>query len=558
MAEGAQGTPNDIFPFVTTEHSSQANSNLQDQMWPTLYKLGTTSTINAITSKLSLAYPPIYSHGGTQVAVKLKNYKWSDGAPLDARDVTFFMNLLRANKTAWAHYTPGDMPDNVVTYAAEGPHTVVFRLNHAYNPTWFTDTELAYIVPLPQQAWDKESASGAVGTYDTTTAGAKAVYSFLDAQGKDIATYDTNPIWQVVDGPWKLKSFTTNGHVSLVPNVSYSGSEKPRIAEFQEVPFTSSTAEFDAVLSGGISIGYVPVNELAQESRVEGAGYRIVRSELEAVDMLSLNYDSPVVGPLVKQLYIRQALNDVMDQPAQIKSLLDGIGGYPDYGPVPPIPATPFLSQAQKRNPFDIAAARKLLSSHGWKIPSKGAAVCERPGTGSSQCGAGIPKGKTLVFSLVYVSGSGYLTATMANYKSDASEAGIVINLSEQPFNSIVGDICGTPECDSPGWQIANWGAGFSWNFASPYPVGTVLFEGHVGLDYPVPPQLRSLIAATKTATGSRTAKAMRQYDSWVIENDQEVWQIETYTINAVSTKLRGVTFDPVTGNTFPQNYFVK
>ena len=558
MAEGAQGTPNDIFPFVTTEHSSQANSNLQDQMWPTLYKLGTTSTINAITSKLSLAYPPIYSHGGTQVAVKLKNYKWSDGAPLDARDVTFFMNLLRANKTAWAHYTPGDMPDNVVTYAAEGPHTVVFRLNHAYNPTWFTDTELAYIVPLPQQAWDKESASGAVGTYDTTTAGAKAVYSFLDAQGKDIATYDTNPIWQVVDGPWKLKSFTTNGHVSLVPNVSYSGSEKPRIAEFQEVPFTSSTAEFDAVLSGGISIGYVPVNELAQESRVEGAGYRIVRSELEAVDMLSLNYDSPVVGPLVKQLYIREALNDVMDQPAQIKAILHGNAGYPDYGPIPPNPPNPYMAPLQKKSPFDIAAARKLLTSHGWKIPANGAATCTKPGTGSSKCGAGIPKGKKLTFALVYDSGSGYLTATMANYKSDASQVGIVINLNQQPFNSIVGDICGTPTCDSPGWQIANWGAGFAENYNSPYPEGAPIFENHVGLDYPVTKTFASLMDATKVATGSKTVKAMKAYDTWVIQHQLEVWQIETYTVNAVSNKIKNVWYSPITGNVYPQDFVVK
>jgi hypothetical protein len=43
-----------------------------------------------------------------------------------------------------------------------------------------------------------------------------------------------------------------------------------------------------------------------------------------------------------------------------------------------------------------------------------------------------------------------------------------------------------------------------------------------------------------------------------VIRNDPEVWQIETYTLNAVSNKLKGVTFYPVTGNVFPQDFTVK
>ncbi len=558
MAEGAQGTPNNIMPFVSGANNSQANTNLQEQMWPTLYTIGTARNVNAINGPLSLAEPPVYSNGDTQVSVTLKPYKWSDGTSLTARDVTFFMNILKANKTSWAHYTPGDMPTNVVSWTAKGANTVVFNLNRAYNPTWFTDDELAYIVPMPQQAWDKESAAGAVGTYDLTTAGAKAVYNFLNTQGENTATYGSNPLWQVVDGAWKIKQYTSNGFVALVPNTAYSGPDKPKIAKFEEEPFTSSTAEFNALLGGNLDIGYVPLNDLAEKARVQGAGYRPVRSELVAVNMLSLNYSSPVVGPLVEQLYIRKALNDVMDQPAQISAILHGSGGYVDYGPIPTVPKTPYMAAIQKKSPFDIAAARKLLISHGWKIPSNGAAECVRPGTGPSECGAGIAKGKTLTFSLVYVSGSGYLTATMENYKSDASEAGIVLNLSQQPFNSIVGDICGTPTCDSPGWQIANWGAGFSWNFGSPYPVGATMFEGHVGLDYPVPKKLESLITATETAPVSKTATAMKAYDSWVIKNDPEVWQIETYTLNAVSNKLKGVTFYPVTGNVFPQDFAVK
>lgn len=558
LAEGAQGTPNFIFPFVTGANNAEANLNLQYQMWPTLYTISTPKNVNAINRTLSLADPPVYSDGNTQVSVTLKPYKWSDGAPLTARDVIFFMNILKAEKTSWSSWAPGNMPTNVVSWKAQGTHTVIFKLNKAYNPTWFTDTELAHVVPMPQQAWDKESATGSVGTYDTTTAGAKAVYTFLKKQGESTSTYNTNPLWQVVDGAFKLKQYTSNSFVVLVPNTAYSGPDKPHIAKFEEIPYTSSTAEFNAVLAGNVSLGYVPLNDLAETSRVESVGYRTIKSGLEAANMLSLNYHSPVVGPLVKQLYIRKALNDVMDQPSQIKAILHGNGGYSDYGPIPPQPPNPYMASLQKKSPFDIGAAKKLLQSHGWKIPANGAATCVKPGTGSSDCGAGIPKGKKLTFSLVYVSGSGYLTATMANYKSDASQVGIVLNLSQQPFNSIVGDICGTSTCDSPGWQIANWGAGFAENYNSPYPEGAPIFENHVGLDYPVTHAFAQLMDATKTATGSKTVKAMKAYDTWVVEHQLEVWQIETYTVNAVSKKIKNVWYSPITGNVYPQEFVVK
>jgi hypothetical protein len=47
-----------------------------------------------------------------------------------------------------------------------------------------TGKMLSEVPLLPQQAWDKTSATGEVGNYDGTTAGAKAVYACpLDALG---------------------------------------------------------------------------------------------------------------------------------------------------------------------------------------------------------------------------------------------------------------------------------------------------------------------------------------------------------------------------------------
>ena len=80
-----------------------------------------------------------------------------------------------------------------------------------------------------------------------------------------LSTWDTNPLWQVVDGPWHLEprtGFQVTGQTILIPNHAYYGPDKPKISEFEELPFTSSTAEFNALQSGSVDYGYVPSTEI--------------------------------------------------------------------------------------------------------------------------------------------------------------------------------------------------------------------------------------------------------------------------------------------------------
>ena len=71
-------------------------------------------------------------------------------------------------------------------------------------------------------AWDVTSLSAKPGSGGCTTDSAadkwakcKAVYTFLTAQAKNASTYATSPLWSVVDGPWKLSSFSTTGNVTI-------------------------------------------------------------------------------------------------------------------------------------------------------------------------------------------------------------------------------------------------------------------------------------------------------------------------------------------------------
>ena len=256
-------TYNWIFPvYAITNASVYDGQQFQWLFFRPLYMFGSnTNTSVSINYPLSTANTPVYSNGGKTVVVNMKGWKWSDGETVNAQSVTFFLNMVESEKTTWYAYSAGLLPDNIVSYKATGPDQVTFQLNKAYSSLWFTYNQLAEINPLPL-AWDVTSLGAKAGSGGCSTDSAadgwakcKAVFNFLTAQSKIASTYATNPLWQVVDGPWKLSSFNTDGNVTIVPNKSYSGSPKPQLSAVKFVPFTSDTTEYTALKTGQVDIG---------------------------------------------------------------------------------------------------------------------------------------------------------------------------------------------------------------------------------------------------------------------------------------------------------------
>ena len=263
-----------IFPFYAITNSSVYNSEqFQWLMYRPLYMFGNNTNDNvAINYPLSPANQPVYSNGGKTVVVNMKGWKWSDGSTVDAKSVIFYMNMVEAEKANWYATTPGLLPDNVTSYKATGPNQVTFQLNKAYSSIWFTYNQLAELTPMPE-AWDVTSLSAAPGSGGCATDSAadgwakcKAVYTFMTAQSKQSATYATSKLWQVVDGPWKLSAYNSDGHVTFVPNPKYSGSPKPQLAAVKIVPFTDDSTEYTALKTGQIDVGYIPAAGPAAEA----------------------------------------------------------------------------------------------------------------------------------------------------------------------------------------------------------------------------------------------------------------------------------------------------
>ena len=554
FAEQPGASPNYIFPLTPSGEFSVNNlAQFQVLMYRPLYYFGNGNDAS-INYNLSIGNQPVFSNGDKTVTITLKHYEWSNGTAVTSRDVIFFMNLLKAEKANWGAYVPGAFPDNVVSTTAPNANTVVFQLNKAYNPTWFTYNELSQITPFPM-AWDRTSLTqpapkpNAANLPDTTATGVKAVYSFLSSQASDLSTYATSPIWSVVDGPWKLSSFTTAGRAVFVPNTKYSGADKPKLSEFVELPFTSASSEFNVLRAGNnaITYGYIPTEDLTQKATVESLGYNINPWVDLGFNFFPINLNNPTYGPVFQQLYFRQALEHLIDQPAWITHFLDGYG-VTTSSPVPTEPSNTFADATSKtiQYPYSISAAKNLLTSHGWKI-TNGVMTCESPGTSATDCGANIPQGRKMTFNMIYASGITSLAQEMTALSSAAKQIGIVLNISAQPFNSVISD---QPHCTAAqsdcSWEMVNWGGGWEYS-PDNYPTGGELFgsgPGHTGFSNYANNQANQLIDATHTATNAQGA--LDAYQNFMDKTLPVIYQpYPDYAISAISKKLGGVTQNP-------------
>src|ERR1700733_8520331 len=229
-------TLNYIWPFTPLTNANEYNAEgFQMLMYRPLYMFGNNGPSVAVNYPLSLADAPTYSADGKTVTITMKGWKWSNGETVDASDVVFWLNMMKAEEANYYGYTPGLLPDNLASYSATGPNTLVITLKSAVSSIWFTYNQLAEITPMPA-AWDVTSAGAKAGSGGCTTdtaadkwAKCNAVYTYLSGLAKSANGYATSPIWGVVDGPFKLSSFNTDGYVTLVPNKSYSGTPKPQL-----------------------------------------------------------------------------------------------------------------------------------------------------------------------------------------------------------------------------------------------------------------------------------------------------------------------------------------
>jgi peptide/nickel transport system substrate-binding protein len=470
FAELPGAPPNYIFPFTSSSYISVSNTDLfQYLMYRPLYWFGNGAS-PTVNTTLSVANVPVWSNGGHTATITLKHYMWSNGQPVTAQNVMFWLNMEQAiGVDDYGAYT--GFPDTEVTsMKAVNSTTLTLTTTKAYSQSWFLYIDLSQVSPMPE-AWDR-TASGP-SHCSTVPADCGAVYKYLNSQSTDMSAWASSPLWSIVDGPWKLASFNTDGFAKLVPNTAYTGPQKPHLAAFEELPFTSDAAEYDVLRSPSsgstIDVGYIPAQNLP--ARPAGAtvgansvsGYALSPWYQWGVSFYTVNEQSTVGdhAAIFKQLYFRQALAYLMDQQSIITGPLRGYG-FVTAGPIATQPTTPWLSPQEEATalPYNPAKAKALLTSHGWDVSAGGTTTCVNP----SLCGAGITKGTPLTFTMAYANGQAWITDEMIQLQSAEAGVGIKLNLKPEPFTQVVDadsgncKVAGLP-CD---WDEADWGLGWS------------------------------------------------------------------------------------------------
>ena len=563
FAEQPSATPNYIFPYASSTYISDINVfDLQYLMYRPLYWFGVGAQPTLNTS-LSLANPPTFS--GDKVTITLKHYMWSNGTPVTASDVMFWLNMETAVPADYGAYT--DFPANVTDITVVSPTELTMVMDKSYNTTWFLYNDLSQITPMPA-AWDR-TASGP-SACDTTVSDCSAVYTYLDGQSRNLTGYVGSPLWSVVDGPWKLSAFNADGHITFVPNKSYSGPVKPKLAAFEEVPFTTDAAEYDVLQSPSsstkIDVGYIPQQDVPAKpahaavgpNPLSSKGYTLDPWLLWAINYFPVNFNSTTGnGPVIRQLYFRQALEDLMDQAAVVAGPLRGYGN-PTVGPVGDTPVTSWLSPEGKSKianpfPFSPSKAKSLLTSHGWTVAANGVSTCSDPAT----CGPGIKKGQGLSFTILYESGAQWLQSEMTGLQSNAAQVGIKLNLDPKPFDqvlSVAGGNCVVAKLPC-NWDMADWGGG--WSFSPDYePTGEELFMTGDPADAGGYSNAANDAMINQTLTSS-SLQDMYNWENYLSGQLPFIWQPQNdYQLSEIASNLKGVIPQSTTLSINPENWY--
>ncbi len=271
------------------------------------------------------------------------------------------------------------------------------------------------------------------------------------------------------------------------------------------------------------------------------------------------------MGPVFSQLYFRQAFQHLIDQNGWIHAFLSNLA-VPTTGPIPPKPPSPLLSGTTAANlyPFSTSAASQLLSSHGWKVTPGGTTTCVRPGTGASECGAGIPAGLAISFNIDYAGGIPSTASEMNDLQAQAKKVGITLQLTTHPFSTVIGTaIACTPSQPTCKWTAENWGAG--WIYGPDYlPTGEELYQAGASADYGSydTPRANSLIGSTITGPESSEQQALTAYATYMAQQVPVVFgpTSEGNPIpggpSLISKKLGGY-YDNAFGFLTPENYYL-
>jgi peptide/nickel transport system substrate-binding protein len=348
---------------------------------------------------------------GLTYLVTLRPWHWSDGVPVTTADVTYTFQLIKEMGTTYPGYGSGGMPYIIKSLdVIDATHFRVV-LTHRVNSLWYTYNGLAQLSPLPRHAWSRYTMD-----------------QIYQAQS-------TPSFYNVVDGPLKIQRLDVGLDAIFVPNPAYEG---PKM-HFDRLIFRfleSDGAALQAVESGDLDLADLPNALWSTANHLPGI-YDVNLAPSSGWNEIQLNFRNPQTA-FLKDVRVRQAIQDAINQPAMVKLVFHG-AGVPIYGPLPPLPAnflSPALRAGQYPVGFDPAKARALLAQAGYTPGPDG--IMQKDG-------------KPLAFTTLMSTGDADITQMTEIIQSNLRQVGIDMKVRQIEFNQLLALLFGPPD----GWQTA-------------------------------------------------------------------------------------------------------
>lgn len=319
-SEGVLGPLETLNPIFARSSAEKSAARL---MFASLYNYDTTGHI-----KGDLAESVTVNDAETEYTVKLRqNLKWSDGAPLDARDVVFTVNLLKDARTqsaitGWQSINVRQIDDR----------TVQFTLPASYAPFMHA---LTFPI-LPQHSLSEVNPAQ------------------LREHG-----YGKSP---VTSGPFAmriLQNASTDGSkkvLHLVANAQYHHGS-PKLERFQLYVYPTR----DEIAKGLKTSEIMATPELSYAAQSDQIRHMYASRPYMINDGVYALFNTQ--SEVLSSRKVRQALVQVVN--TQMLRQKFAFAKHPLDGP---IFGSQVDGQLTGRLPYDVETARRLLDEEGWKV----------------------------------------------------------------------------------------------------------------------------------------------------------------------------------------------
>jgi len=459
------------------------------------------------------------SADGLNITLKLrKGVVWSDGEPVTADDVVFTYDMIMDDKNGVFSRYPFDT--YVKSMTAADPQTVQIQLSSAY-ADWATSffVKTSRVIPkhILQPVFDKD------GTLDNA---------------------DWNRTGDVTDGPYVLKEFVSDDHLTFDANDKYWRG-RPNIDTLFIRIFADRQSQLAALQSGQIDIGsYIVGSEIP--ALKETNKFDILSSPNGYIVTIFMNIDPKTANPAMTDPNVRRAMALAIDRQLIIDKIYNGIY----HIPATYWDKTIWDNPALQPYPYDPTQAKALLDAAGWKLGSDG--VREK-------------NGKKLELRYVYISGDETTDTMVVTFQQMLADVGIKLDIMPNTEEVLWASYSDNGQLPHGNYDLTQWSDGM-WYFPSPS-TSYFLCSERPSNDYPTgynwfgicDQNLEKVWAVADTELDQQ--KRIDDYhqieqimydQTYIIpiRSDPDVW--------AVSTSLKDVTFSGVDPLMFAYQWDVK